>query len=130
MYYQQEITIPANTSESGYITEVLKLAKGKITRVIVGFPLGCAGLVHITINDKGWQLIPWSPGKNLAWDNYVFDLGINYRIDAEPYELVLRGWNLDDSYAHTLFVGVLLTEGGNIDNMIIQQYPIPEGVEL
>jgi hypothetical protein len=110
MYYKWERSIPANTLEAGALEEYLQLTRGTIREIHVGFPPGPAGLVHLQVRDHGWQIVPWTPLQSLAWDNYVFVLPCDYELDIEPFDLTIRAWNLDDSYAHTVFVGIALEE--------------------
>lgn len=119
MYYKWERSIPANTLEADAIEERLQLTWGTIREIHVGFPPGPAGLVHLQVRDKGWQIVPWTPLQSLAWDNYVFVLPCDYRLDVEPYDLMIRAWNLDDSYTHTVFVGVVLDENVPMSTMTV-----------
>lgn len=127
MYYQWERSIPANTLEADAIEERLQLTWGIIREVHVGFPPGPAGLVHLQIRDKGWQILPWTPLQSLAWDNHVFVLPCNYELDVEPYDLTIRAWNEDDSYAHTVFIGVVLQERAQFVASMMPAV-IPQGV--
>lgn len=110
MYYKWEKSIPANTLEADAIEECLQLTKGTIKEIHLGFPPGPGGLVHLQVRDKGWQIVPWTPLQSVAWDDHVFVLPCDYDLDEEPYDLTIRAWNLDDTYDHTVFVGVVLTE--------------------
>jgi len=105
------LTVPPQTPESEAVIERIPLTRGSIRSIMVAFPPGCCALCHVQVFDKGWQLVPWTPGESLAWDDYVFDLLQNYPLVAEPYELTVKAWNDDDSYEHNIFVGVLMEEG-------------------
>lgn len=106
MYYQATVTVPPNTPESAPLVSLLTLTAGVITTLRVGFPPGCSGLCHVQVREKGWQIVPWSLSESLHWDSYVFELLPQYVMAADPYDLTLLTWNLDDSYEHTIFVGV------------------------
>jgi hypothetical protein len=127
VYYQATITTPANTTYTNCVITTLGLARGLITRIIVAFPPGPAGLCHIQIKDKGWQIAPWSLGEDLAWDNFVFEMAPKYEMVAEPYEVTILSWNEDDSYAHQVFVGFEMTEGDIVPVGGLAQYPLQEG---
>lgn len=127
MYYQATITTPANTSSGVPLVTTLLLARGLITRVVVGFPSGLFGLCHVQINDKGWQIVPWSLGEDLAWNNYVYVLNMQYELIAEPYEVTVITWNDDDSYDHRVFIGIEITEGDIVRSEMLAQYPLAEG---
>jgi len=110
MYYKWEKSILANTLEADAIEECLQLTRGTIREILLGFPPGACGLLHLQVRDKGWQIVPWTPLQSVAWDDYVFVLPCDYDLDEEPYDLTIRAWNLDDTYAHLAFVGVVLDE--------------------
>ena len=114
MYYQKALVVPAQTSQQDPVVATLLLTRGVIDRILVGFPPGCAGLCHLQIFDKGWQILPWTLGESLAWDNYVYDLPQGYPLLAEPFEVTLEAWNDDDTFDHTLFVGVVMDEKGSL----------------
>jgi len=118
MWYMASVEVPPSTSETQPVVEEIPLTLGTIERVLVGFPYGCAGLVHVTLHDKGWQILPWTLGESLAWDDYMFDLQLHYPLVSEPYTVIVRAWNQDDSYPHTVFVGIGLTEGQPDDSFL------------
>jgi hypothetical protein len=105
MYYQVTVVIPANTPESAPVITPLTLTQGVISTLRVGFPPGCAGLAHVIIREKGWQICPWSLDESLHWDSYVFEFKPSYPLTSDPYDLTIHAWNLDDSYEHQVFVG-------------------------
>jgi len=110
MYYKVEIEVPANTMEANAEEALLRLTAGTIELVQVGFPPGCAGLAHVQIFDKSWQLVPWTPGESVHWDAYVFELSHDYVMAEPPFELRVKAWNVDDVYTHTIWVGVIMRE--------------------
>jgi hypothetical protein len=126
MYYQATITTPANTSSDDPLITRLLLARGLITRIVVGFPPGAAALCHVQIKDKGWQICPWSLAEDLAWDDYVYDMSLRYEMIAEPYEVTVISWNEDDSYEHQVFVGIEIAEGDIVSGLALAQYPLSE----
>ncbi len=68
-------------------------------------------MVHVQLWDKSWQLLPWTPGQDIAWDNRVFEFPSYYPLVVEPYEITATAWNLDDTFQHSILVGVTLDEG-------------------
>lgn len=124
MYYQATITTPAQTPANAPLITTLLLARGLITRIIVGFAPGAAALCHIQIKDKGWQIAPWSLGEDLAWDDYVYEMATRYEMIAEPYEVTIISWNEDDVYEHRAFIGIEITEGDIAGVGVLAQYPL------
>jgi len=106
MYYMHEVRIPRQTPADAPQIDRVEVYPGVTQGEWFGFPLGCFGLAHIQVWHHATQLWPWSPHTSYHWDDYIFELRDRYPIDSEPYELVLKTWNLDDSYDHTLFFAV------------------------
>jgi len=106
MYYLAFLPIPLQTPRGDPYEHHMEVAPGVITHIDVGFPRGCVGLCHLQIFRHEHQLYPTTPGESFAWDNHVFSFNDFEPLDEEPHRLTIRAWNDDDSYAHTLMVGV------------------------
>lgn len=106
MYYDFSFTIPANTARASPYTEDVKLTHGIINRVEVGFPRGCAGLAHLQLRRSLHQLWPTNPQGSFNTDGYTIAFNEDQDFYTEPYILTLVGWNLDDTYDHTLEVRI------------------------
>lgn len=106
MYYDVSFTIPANTAELSPSLKYVKLCYGVIHRVEAGFPRGCAGLAHLQIKRASHQLWPTNPEGSFNTDGYTISFNEDQDFFIEPYILTLVGWNLDDTYDHTLEVRI------------------------
>jgi len=106
MLFQAEILTPANTLASAPIVTNLAIYPGVTKRVWAGFPRGCFGLAHMQIWHWGWQVWPWTPQTSFHWEDYMFTFEDRYPITEEPLYFVIKTWNLDDSYPHTLTFAV------------------------
>ena len=104
MFYDYSFTIPANTPEKTPLRKNIDLTHGIIHRVEIGFPLGCAGLVYIQIVQGLHQLWPTNADGSFNTDGYTIAFGEFHDMTVEPFTLSLIGWNLDDTYDHTLEV--------------------------
>jgi hypothetical protein len=111
MFYDFAITIPANTPKASPVVTELKLTAGVIHRVEIQFPAGCMGLAHIAINDGLHQLLPTNPDGDFASDDYVIPIDEYYPMPGGDYILTARGWNMDDTYPHTLSVRIGILSG-------------------
>ena len=109
MLYVLALTIPANTAEATPHEEDLKLTDGVITRVEVEFPAGCQGLAHSYARQAIHQAFPINPDGKLCSDNYVIAWNDYEDIDTDPRVLTIGGWNLDDTYPHTITWRIELT---------------------
>ncbi len=104
MIYKVDVAIDANTSIKDATNTTIKLTKGRIKKIEVYFPWGCAGLVGIQIIRKTWQLAPLTRGEWLKGNNLLLSHGYDYDLNTAPYQLVIKAYNLDDTFNHTPFV--------------------------
>ena len=103
MFYRYSLTVPALTPATALVTTTMRLAHGIIHQVEIGFPPGCAGLVHVGIYRFEHQVWPSNPDHDFAWDNYnIVIRGEAFGLVTRPYQMTLRAWSEDDSYAHTI----------------------------
>lgn len=112
MFYDYSFEIPANTTEARPERQDVRLTHGVIHRVEIGFPGGCAGLVHLQIKRGLHQLWPSNPDGSFNSDNYTIVFNEYQPLKTHPLTLTLVGWNLDDTFPHTIEVrfGVLPEE--------------------
>lgn len=103
MIYKIEVEVPANTAKADFVDTTMILTKGRIKRLSVYFPWGCAGLVGIQIIRRTYQLMPLTRGEWLTGNELLLNYNYNYGLDVEPYQLMVRCYNIDDTYAHTPF---------------------------
>lgn len=98
--YNLTLTIPANTTKSDPAKEELTLTKGVLAGGQIFFPMGCRGLVHVTINDGNGQLYPANKDDSFHGDGVAFPLVGRYTIDVAPYKLTIKGWSPTTIYEH------------------------------
>ena len=108
MLYKVECPTPANTPKNKPVIVRCRVYPGKVTRVWVGFPQGCFGLCHLQVWHQGLSIWPWSPADSFHWNDYMFTFTDSFPLTAEPYEFVIKTWNYDDFYAHTLVFMVMV----------------------
>uniref|UniRef100_A0A6H1ZPS8 Uncharacterized protein n=1 Tax=viral metagenome TaxID=1070528 RepID=A0A6H1ZPS8_9ZZZZ len=96
------------------------VTKGLVYRVEFQFPAGCAGLAGIIVADGGFQVWPSTLGNWFATDNHVVAFDDMYTKFAEPFQLDFWGYNLDETYAHTIYVRI-----GMADKEIFQARFLP-----
>ena len=102
MFYNHELTIAANTDADSPVEELIKLTHGVITHVEVEFPPGCAGLVHAYIRQKLYQVWPSNPAGKFRTDGRAIVWAEYYELFDTPYEVIVGGWNTDDTFAHAI----------------------------
>jgi len=101
VFYSLELELPANTPEDSPVELIADLTWGVISHVELEFPPGCAGLAKVAILYHRHQLWPtnadkwfYTDGRIIAWDDY-------FELLEPPFELVLLGYNDDDTFQHT-----------------------------
>jgi len=108
MFFEYDITIPANTSIETYISEILRLSRGIISRVDLNFPSGCAGLVGVRLFKDNLQVIPSNYPKWIETDGETIPIASSIDLSINPYELIFQGYNLDDTFDHTIRVRITM----------------------
>jgi len=104
--YHATITTPANTSAGEAKETVIQVVKGLIYRIEIEFPPGCCGLAHCQIFDGSYQLYPATPGASFHGDAGKVGFDDLYIKNAAPFSFVVKTWNLDETWEHTLQVHI------------------------
>ena len=110
MRYRAALAIPANTPESKPVSTTIKTAPGIVTEVELLFPAGHAGLTHVAIFYHERQIFPTSPEQSFCGDDHLITFNEQFAVIELPYELVVYGWNDDDTYAHTVYIDLTVRE--------------------
>ena len=115
MDYVKEITIPANTLETSKQETTLNVVKGVIHRVRVYFPFGCMGLAKVQIFRGQQQLWPSTDGEYYAGNGTEVDFKEFLEIEATSEDLIIKTWNEDDTYDHTIRVTLSVLQADEVD---------------
>ncbi len=112
MDFKCDIALPANTLQSALISQELEIVRGKITNVKVYFPWGCANLAGVSVWYASWQIVPSTLGEWLTGNEILHSIDMDYDITEEPLALIVKGYNLDDTFAHTPWIrcSIITTE--------------------
>lgn len=126
MYYQSELTVPANTLITSPAETDMILIDGIINQVELVFPPGSAGLLKIAIFYHEFRLWPSTPEAWFYHDDYTYRWAENFRVDESPFQLRLVGYNEDEVYQHTaiLYIGMTveaLTTQAYLANLLAPQ---------
>ena len=113
MLFETSITITAGKTQADPKIEMLGIAHGIITKIMVRPRPGHAALAHCVILHHEHQIAPSTEGMDFAGDTFPIDWEEYYESYQPPYELKIKGWNDDDTYEHTfdIFVAVLPRKG-------------------
>ncbi len=102
MFYELPLTIPANTPAAAPVEDTLELSPGTITYVELQFPRGCVSLVHVKVRRGLHQVWPSNPDGDVAGENANISWADDYDLTEPPHQLTLSGYNLDDTFPHTI----------------------------
>jgi hypothetical protein len=116
------LAIPKNTAILSYTSYTLILPVGKINRIWVEYPKGCAGLVGFQLWRGTQQIFPLPAGNWLRSDGFTLNFAFTHLVDAEPYEVELRGYNLDDTYQHTIWISLEMSGLPNELSNLMQSF--------
>jgi len=106
MLYSVEYSIPANTSKESPARIRLPATWGVATQVWVRWRFGSGNLCGARIFYQESQLWPRSLGEWLPSANESMEWSEWFEISDFPTEFEVECYNLDDTFAHTLFVAV------------------------
>lgn len=106
MYITQTITVSPNTTRESPYALTIPMINGKIKRLWYSWRYGCADLCGFRATYHEQQLWPYSRNQWLPSFYTPIEIAENYDLDEPPYELTFELYNLDDTYEHTLFIGI------------------------
>lgn len=130
MQYIYNLPIPANTLKPSPESHICRLSQGIVSKVSIGFPPGPKGLAHLVICRFESQIWPTNPESDFAWDNHVIEFASEFKLDAWPFTLKLYGWNLDDTFLHTITVGFNILRGSyGLTELLRLRMPQDVGLE-
>lgn len=103
MWFRYSLTVPPKTIQPHPVRKTMPVGAGILHTIEVGFPPGCAGLVHVYISHWEQQLWPWNTDEQWAWDNYNIRMTqLNFGITTPPYRFNLVAWSADQVFPHTI----------------------------
>lgn len=104
MLFEYDITVLTTHIATNKLWKVLPVDHGVIHHVAVIFPIGCAGMIHVTINRGLYQVMPVNPSGTLKGDNISVAGDHFIMFFDEPYELSVYAWGENCFYDHTVTI--------------------------
>lgn len=98
------MSTPKNTAIASYMSTSITLPVGRINKLWVEFPKGCAGLTGFQIWRGARQIFPIPEGVWFTGDNIFIPLSFTHILFSEPLQITGRSYNLDDTYSHKMTV--------------------------
>ena len=111
MIYSVSITTLKGKTEATATDTILTVTSGLLWLLEVEFPPGCCGLVHFQMFDGKYQMFPATPGASFHSDASTLRFDDLYHKQSAPFEFIIKTWNTDESWDHTLQVRVGMAMG-------------------
>jgi len=110
MLFTFVVTAPANTPWNQPAKQEMKLRAGIITKISVLIPAGHQGLAHLAIKSGETQIIPEGAGEWIEGDDESPEWLEEIELPSEPASLNASAWNEDDTYPHSFYIRIWVTE--------------------
>lgn len=106
MLFCKSIEIPANTLQSAPQRTEIKLTSGVIDHIWVWWWEEAGNLCGARLLYAEFQLWPLSKGEWFGSHPFALDFAERYELEDEPYSVTIEAYNEDDTFAHTVWIGV------------------------
>lgn len=113
MAYSVALTIPPNTPIKTPVKLGVNLLPCIMDEVSITFPSGCAGLVGVKFIFEGSQVFPFNLDGHFVGNDQVISVHPKYIFISSPNVLTVLGYNLDDTFPHTIHVILDVTIKGS-----------------
>lgn len=104
------VALPASGNENSLVTVDKKISPGKLTKLEILFPAGHDGLTFFAIRFNDRQIYPNLLGTFMQGGDTLLNFNPGDELIEAPYKLTLAGYNIDDTYNHTVYVWFELAE--------------------
>lgn len=102
MIYNITCTAPPNTDKEHAVESEVLVSPGVLTSVVFIVPPGCFNLAHYALFHQEHQIYPTNPDIWLGGDGMILPFATYYEIHEKDTRLVLKVYNEDDTYEHTI----------------------------
>ena len=106
MYQFYQLTVPPSSVSSEVQVLDINIGKVYLDFIDVGFPHGCFGLVHMAIYYNDVRIVPLNRDTDLSYDGFTVRIPVGVEIDDEPYLIRCMAYSDDDTYYHTISIGL------------------------
>lgn len=105
MLFDFDLLIPPATPANDPIETLATLTRGKLKRIRVFFPPGCATLAHVVCRHNLHQLLPANYDGTLNYDDLSIITELDYDLVDAPYQVRMVGWSPTAVYQHRITFG-------------------------
>lgn len=120
MIYQKSVTIASGKTKASPEVSYFQLTQGILTKIDIGFPAGCLGLVGLRVFRGGHQLFPMVQDEWFVTDDYTISFPIEQEVEAKPLLLRIEGFNVDDTYGHTITLRLSIDRPTDINRDLLE----------
>lgn len=104
-----QVVVPAGTLQVSPLDTALDFVPAVVDEITILVPPGPSGLVGFAFIHSFQQIIPFQDGEFIVADNEVLRWPLSRFPEGRGW--IVRAFN-EDVYNHTLFIRMLLSEGG------------------
>ncbi len=104
MLYVCELTLPPAALEAAPVSAWYPICAGTVTRVRVHWPWGAGNLAGARVYQAGIQRWPTTPTRWFGSTCRDLEFAEAYEVSADDPRVLVAGYNLDDTFAHTVTV--------------------------
>ncbi len=119
MLYSYDLSIPAGTSQIAPYTARIPLTRGYIRHVWLRWRWGVGNLAGFRLSYNGRALYPINLSSFIPSFHDSIEFSDEVSLSEEPYELYLEAYNLDDTYDHSLWIGLLIDRQDSVNTQLI-----------
>lgn len=101
-HYSYRKTFTPGTDKESFEELEMPCYWGILTDLIISFPAGCHGLVHVHIDESIHQIFPTNSEEDYVLDDIDMKIPDEYELLPDTRKIYLRGYNEDDTYPHTI----------------------------
>jgi len=106
--YVFKLSVPAKTPKENPVTARLRIEEGAISKVLILIPPGHQALAGLQLWYGLEQIFPRPPGSWLVGEDESIAFDELWIPPEEPYYIIVKGYNEDDTYAHAFYIRVVV----------------------
>jgi len=114
------MTITSGKTKASPGVFFFKLTHGILTKLEVGFPAGCAGLVGLRVLRGAHQLFPMVEGEWFVTDDFTIAFPIKQELESVPRTLKIEGYNGDEDNNHTITLRLSVDRPEDVNRELIE----------
>lgn len=114
MFFEDTLTIPSGTTAADPARQVMILTSGLVILVDIFFVPDCAGLVGVRIKHREHVAWPTNTDTWIVRNESGPRWEEDYDLSVAPHELILEGYNEDDTYEHDVIFGFAVKTKENV----------------